>query len=122
MFNDLSYKGKSDEAWMRNLVPFAVVGSNSIIEVMTRRPMMRRMRTVMMMMMTMGMRMIVMYTIQDANGRKSRGRSYPWGTVNIEERQHCDFQVEKPFFIIIIMAIVLNCNIIIKTSSKIQNN
>ena len=21
-----------------------------------------------------------------------RGRSYPWGTVNIEERQHCDFQ------------------------------
>ena len=26
-------KGKTDEAWMRNLVPFAVVGSNSIIEV-----------------------------------------------------------------------------------------
>merc|ERR1711971_678956 len=45
---------------MRNQVPFAVVGSNSIIE--------------------------------DENGRKSRGRSYPWGTVNIEERQHCDFQ------------------------------
>jgi len=55
-----SDEGKTDEAWMRNLVPFAVVGSNSIIE--------------------------------DANGRKSRGRSYPWGTVNIEERQHCDFQ------------------------------
>lgn len=55
-----SDEGKTDEAWMRNLVPFAVVGSNTIIE--------------------------------DANGRKARGRSYPWGTVNIEERQHCDFQ------------------------------
>jgi len=46
-----SDEGKTDEAWMRNLVPFAVVGSNTIIE--------------------------------DANGRKARGRSYPWGTVNI---------------------------------------
>ena len=27
-------QGKSDEAWMRNLVPFAVVGSNTIIEVL----------------------------------------------------------------------------------------
>ena len=33
MFNYSSVKGKNDEAWMRNLVPFAVVGSNSIIEV-----------------------------------------------------------------------------------------
>ena len=29
---------------------------------------------------------------QDAAGKKVRGRSYPWGCVNIEERQHCDFQ------------------------------
>jgi len=45
---------------MKGLSPFAVVGSNTII--------------------------------QDDSGRKVRGRSYPWGTVNIEERQHCDFQ------------------------------
>merc|ERR1712129_555581 len=48
------------ESWMKGLSPFAVVGSNTII--------------------------------QDDSGRKVRGRSYPWGTVNIEERQHCDFQ------------------------------
>ena len=28
-------QGKTDEAWMRNLVPFAVVGSNTIIEVLS---------------------------------------------------------------------------------------
>jgi len=53
-------EGKTEEAWMRNLAPFAVVGSNTVIV--------------------------------DDSGRKVRGRSYPWGTVNIEERQHCDFQ------------------------------
>ena len=87
-FNDFSSKGKTDEAWMRNLVPFAVVGSNSIIEVFA---MMMRLR---MRMMKMTITIIfIVHNIQDENGRKSRGRSYPWGTVNIEERQHCDFQV-----------------------------
>ena len=50
--NDKSAKGKTDEAWMRNLVPFAVVGSNSIIEVF--------LITVTVMMMAMAMTMMIM--------------------------------------------------------------
>lgn len=49
----------STDKWMCDLAPFAVVGSNSII--------------------------------QDASGNKVRGRSYPWGSVSIEDKQHCDF-------------------------------
>ena len=26
-----------------------------------------------------------------SDGRKVRGREYPWGCVNIEDRDHCDF-------------------------------
>lgn len=39
-------------------VPFAVVGSNTIIEV---------------------------------KGKKVRGRMYPWGVVEVENPEHCDF-------------------------------
>ena len=88
---------------MRNLVPFAVVGSNSIIEVFHMifliicmiKMMMIIMIMIISMMKMMVILIIVKHNIQDENGRKSRGRSYPWGTVNIEERQHCDFQVLK---------------------------
>ena len=41
------------------LIPFAVVGSNVVV--------------------------------QDESGKRVRGRKYPWGTVNIEDRNHCDF-------------------------------
>lgn len=44
---------------MKERVPFAVVGSNTIIE--------------------------------GEGGKKSRGRKYPWGVVDIENLQHCDF-------------------------------
>ena len=74
---------------MRNLVPFAVVGSNSIIEVFAMM-MIMRLRMMKMMMMTIIIFFIV-HNFQDENGRKSRGRSYPWGTVNIEDKNHCDF-------------------------------
>merc|ERR1711953_1622833 len=43
---------------MKERVPFAVVGSNMIMEV---------------------------------DGKKARGRRYPWGVVNIENLDHCDF-------------------------------
>ena len=43
---------------MKERVPFAVVGSNMII---------------------------------DVDGKKARGRKYPWGAVNIENLEHCDF-------------------------------
>ncbi|KAK7087839.1 septin-2-like isoform X2 [Littorina saxatilis] len=43
---------------LKNAVPFAVVGANSIIEV---------------------------------KGRKVRGRMYPWGVVEVENPEHCDF-------------------------------
>ncbi|XP_013416534.1 septin-2 isoform X2 [Lingula anatina] len=43
---------------LKAAVPFAVVGSNSIIEV---------------------------------KGRKVRGRMYPWGVVEVENPEHCDF-------------------------------
>ena len=29
--------------------------------------------------------------IVDENGKKTRGRKYPWGVVNIEDKEHCDF-------------------------------
>jgi septin 7 len=45
--------------WMREQLPFAVVGSDTVT--------------------------------QDADGKRVRGREYPWGTVNIEDRNHCDF-------------------------------
>ncbi|XP_057371702.1 septin-7-like isoform X2 [Daphnia carinata] len=48
---------KSQRA-LRDRVPFAVVGSNTVIEV---------------------------------DGRKIRGRRYPWGVVEVENMEHCDF-------------------------------
>ena len=27
----------------------------------------------------------------NSSGKKVRGRKYPWGTVNIEDKEHCDF-------------------------------
>lgn len=44
---------------MKERVPFAVVGSNTVVE--------------------------------GEGGKKSRGRRYPWGVVDIENLQHCDF-------------------------------
>jgi len=44
---------------MKDRVPFAVVGSNTVIE--------------------------------NAEGKKVRGRRYPWGAVDIENLNHCDF-------------------------------
>ena len=43
---------------MKERVPFAVVGSNMIMEI---------------------------------DGKKTRGRKYPWGVVDIENLSHCDF-------------------------------
>ena len=43
---------------LQEAVPFAVVGSNTIIEV---------------------------------KGKKVRGRMYPWGVVEVENPDHCDF-------------------------------
>jgi len=46
--------------WMRERMPFAVVGSN--------------------------------ITLSDPEtGHRYRGREYPWGCVNIEDKDHCDF-------------------------------
>lgn len=44
---------------MKERVPFAIVGSNCMIE--------------------------------NADGKKVRGRKYPWGIVDIENMEHCDF-------------------------------
>jgi len=51
---------ESEHHWMRERMPFAVVGSN--------------------------------ITITDPDtGHRYRGREYPWGCVNIEDKDHCDF-------------------------------
>jgi len=47
------------QQWMRDRLPFAVVGSNTVV--------------------------------MDEMGNKCRGREYPWGNVNIEDKEHCDF-------------------------------
>ncbi|XP_076358239.1 septin-7-like isoform X2 [Tachypleus tridentatus] len=49
---------KKSHKLMKARVPFAVVGSNTLIEV---------------------------------NGKKIRGRRYPWGIVEVENLEHCDF-------------------------------
>lgn len=49
---------KKDNKKMKERVPFAVVGSNMVIEI---------------------------------DGKKCRGRKYPWGMVDIENMEHCDF-------------------------------
>ncbi|BFZ18836.1 hypothetical protein BsWGS_21875 [Bradybaena similaris] len=53
---DEDYKEQCKQ--LKNAVPFAVVGANTIIEV---------------------------------KGRKVRGRMYPWGVVEVENPEHCDF-------------------------------
>jgi len=50
---------ESHQQWMRDRLPFAVVGSNAVV--------------------------------MDERGNKCRGREYPWGNVNIENKDHCDF-------------------------------
>jgi len=55
---DVEESEKTENRKMKERVPFAVVGSNMII---------------------------------DVDGKKSRGRKYPWGVVDIENLDHCDF-------------------------------
>uniref|UniRef100_A0A0K2U911 Septin-type G domain-containing protein n=1 Tax=Lepeophtheirus salmonis TaxID=72036 RepID=A0A0K2U911_LEPSM len=52
-------KEKKENVILKERVPFAVVGSNTVIET--------------------------------PEGKKIRGRKYPWGIVNIENMDHCDF-------------------------------
>ncbi|CAG2106973.1 unnamed protein product, partial [Medioppia subpectinata] len=54
---DEEEEGKTQKQ-LKNRIPFAVVGSNYIIE---------------------------------ASGERKRGRKYPWGCVDIENMDHCDF-------------------------------
>uniref|UniRef100_A0A6I8S2T6 Septin n=1 Tax=Xenopus tropicalis TaxID=8364 RepID=A0A6I8S2T6_XENTR len=49
---------KQQDIELKKSIPFAVIGSNTIIEV---------------------------------NGRRVRGRMYPWGVVEVENEEHCDF-------------------------------
>ena len=52
-------------------VPFAVIGSNTVIEV---------------------------------RGRKMRGRMYPWGVVEIENPEHCDFLKLRTLLVLVILS------------------
>ncbi|KAM9319453.1 septin-4 [Gastrophryne carolinensis] len=49
---------KIQDMELKKSIPFAVIGSNTIVEV---------------------------------NGKRVRGRLYPWGVVEVENEQHCDF-------------------------------
>merc|ERR1719383_5487 len=51
---------------LKNRVPFAVVGSNTVME---------------------------------SNGKKVRGRQYPWGVAEVENIDHCDFTVLRDMLI-----------------------
>ena len=37
--------------------------------------------------------------VEDEEGRMVRGRRYPWGTVNIEDEDHCDFTRLRSFIL-----------------------
>ena len=52
-------------------MPFAVIGSNTVIEV---------------------------------RGRKMRGRMYPWGVVEIENPEHCDFLKLRTLLVLVILS------------------
>jgi len=56
--DDVEESEKKVNRKMKDRVPFAVVGSNMVI---------------------------------DNEGKKCRGRKYPWGVVDIENLEHCDF-------------------------------
>ncbi|XP_048642264.1 septin-7 [Marmota marmota marmota] len=58
---------------IKDRLPLAVVGSNTIIEV---------------------------------NGKRVRGRQYPWGVAEVENGEHCDFTILRNMLIRIIMASV----------------
>lgn len=58
-FEEGEEDAKKENQKMKDRVPFAVVGSNTMIE--------------------------------GADGKKVRGRRYPWGVVDIENLEHCDF-------------------------------
>ena len=54
---------RPEEKWMKERMPFAVVGSNTII--------------------------------RDQDGTTFRGREYPWGKVNIEDKVRWDLKIQK---------------------------
>ncbi|KAM4699885.1 septin-5-like isoform 2-T2 [Discoglossus pictus] len=56
--SDQDEEFKQQDQELKRSIPFAVIGSNTIVEV---------------------------------NGRRVRGRVYPWGVVEVENEQHCDF-------------------------------
>ncbi|XP_053561231.1 septin-4-like, partial [Bombina bombina] len=49
---------KQQDMELKRSIPFAVIGSNTVVE---------------------------------SNGKRVRGRQYPWGVVEVENEQHCDF-------------------------------
>jgi len=60
-------------------VPFAVVGSNTVIEV---------------------------------RGRKMRGRMYPWGVVEVENPEHCDFIKLRTLLVFVILSAAM-CTLLV---------
>ncbi|XP_056414504.1 septin-4-like isoform X2 [Hyla sarda] len=56
--SDQDEEFKIQDMELKKSIPFAVIGSNTIVEV---------------------------------NGKRVRGRLYPWGVVEVENEQHCDF-------------------------------
>jgi len=60
-------------------VPFAVVGSNTVIEV---------------------------------RGRKMRGRMYPWGVVEVENPDHCDFIKLRTLLVFVILSAAI-CTLLV---------
>lgn len=57
-FSDEDEDYKQQVQDLRDSIPFAVVGANTLVEI---------------------------------NGKKIRGRQYPWGIVEVENPNHCDF-------------------------------
>ncbi|XP_064619278.1 septin-5-like isoform X2 [Lineus longissimus] len=57
---------KKQDAELKHSIPFAVIGSNSVVEV---------------------------------NGKRVRGRVYPWGIVEVDNPKHSDFQKLRQFLV-----------------------
>ena len=56
-------------------MPFAVIGSNTVIEV--------------------------------AGSRRVRGRMYPWGVVEVENPEHCDFVKLRAMLMYVVVVVVV---------------
>ena len=75
-------------------VPFAVIGSNTFVFVYNKQE-------------AVPFAVVGSNTVIEVRGRKVRGRLYPWGVVEVENPEHCDFIKLRTLLVFVIFCICL---------------